>query len=414
VSHRTAKVLRDRASAEGYVASICFKHGPPPQRVGLEMEWTVHHADDPARPVDLDVLRRALGPHAPPSLLRTADPASYAPGSRPTLPLERGSLVSLEPGGQVELSTAPHESVPALVQAATRDIAQLSALLHRAGLVRGDQGVDPHRPPSRLVRTPRYDTMQRQFDRFGPHGHRMMCSTAGLQVCLDAGPADRFPARWAAVNGLGPVMVALFANSAAVAEDGQAWESSRMRSVLNTDPARMVPFPWGGDPAEAWARKVLDTPLLCVRRADGRWDAPADVTFADWLAGALPEPPTTDDLDYHLSTVFPPVRPRGYLEVRYLDMQPDHGWLAPVALLTALLARDDVVDRVCAVVADVADLWLEAARRGLAHGGIAAAAHRVLDLGLDAVDDLRLPAAVSAPVVTALAHRRAALAPTRR
>jgi glutamate--cysteine ligase len=407
LAQTTATVLRDRASAEGYVASICFKHGPP-RRYGLELEWTVHHAGDPARPLDPEVLRRALGPHAPPSLL----PPTAA--TTTPVPLRHGSLVSVEPGGQVEISTAPHDSVAGLLHATGQDMAQLSALLRGAGLVRGDQGIDAHRPPQLLLRTPRYATMQREFDRIGPHGTRMMCSTAGLQVCLDVGPAERFPARWAAVNGLGPVMVALFANSAAVAEDGQAWESSRMRSVLNTDPAHMGPFPWADEPAAAWVRKVLDTPLLCVRRTDGCWDAPAGVTFADWVDGALAGPPTTDDLDYHLSTVFPPVRPRGYLEVRYLDAQPDSGWMTPVALLVALLSSDETVDRVCEAVDDVADLWLESARQGLAHPGLAAAAHRVIDLGIDALDSLRLPAAVSAQVLTTLAHRRATLVPTRR
>jgi glutamate--cysteine ligase len=398
---QTATLLRDRSIAEGYVASICFKHGPP-RRYGVELEWTVHHADDPTRPLDLPTLRRALGPHAPPTLSPVGTPA----------PLRHGSTVTVEPGGQVELSTTPQRSVSALLHAACRDSEQLGGLLAQAGLIRGEQAVDVHRPPSRLLHTPRYTTMQNAFDRIGPHGTRMMCSTAAVQVCLDVGRADRLGARWAAVHGLGPVMVALFANSAAVAEDGQAWESARMRSVLETDPCRSLASPLTSDPAGTWAARVLDTPLLCVRRPGDRWDAPAGVTFGDWVDGALPTPPTVSDLEYHLSTLFTPVRPRGYLEVRYLDAQPGGSWATPVALLTALTADDDVVDAVAEATRPVADLWFEAARQGLAHPAIASAAHQVLALGVDALDSLALPSSLAAQVLTDLAQRRAALIPT--
>jgi glutamate--cysteine ligase len=402
---RAARMLRDRPTAEGYVASICFKHGPP-TTYGVELEWTVHHADDPARPVDLPTLRRALGPHAP---------ATISPGppqGTPT-PLPGGSTVTVEPGGQVEISTSPQHSVPELLCATSRDSDELGRLLADAGLVRGDQAIDAHRPPTRLLETPRYTAMQKAFDRIGPSGSRMMCGTAAIQVCLDVGEVDRIGARWAALHGLGPVMTALFANSAAMADDGLAWESARMRSVLGTDPCRSLPGPLTADPVAAWAARALDTPLLCVRRPGPCWDAPEGMTFADWVDGGLPTPPTVEDLEYHLSTLFPPVRPRGYLEVRYLDAQPGGAWATPVALLTALMDDERTVDAVAEVTRPVADLWFEAARQGLASPAIANAAHHVLDLGRDALDSLDLPAPLAAQVFTDLSHRRAALVPTK-
>jgi glutamate--cysteine ligase len=401
----TATLLRDRATAEGFVASICFKHGPP-RRYGVELEWTVHHADDPARPLDIPTLCRALGPHAPATLSPYSSPGASAP-------LQHGSMVTLEPGGQVELSTAPHDSVAALLHAAGQDSDQLGDLLAQAGLVRGEQAVDAHRQPTRVLQTPRYTAMQAAFDRLGPHGLRMMCSTAAVQVCLDAGEPDRAGARWAALHGLGPVMVALFANSAAVDDDGQAWESARMRAVLGTDPCRSLAPPPSPDPVRTWAARALDTPLLCVRRAGECWDAPPDVTFGDWVDGALPTPPTLDDLEYHLTTLFPPVRPRGYLEVRYLDAQPGGAWATPIALLTALMADEATVDAVVEATRPVADLWFEAARLGLAQPALAAAAQQVLDLGGNVLDGLRLPATVAAQVYADLANRRAALIPTK-
>ena len=83
---RTEHVIGSREEAEGFVALVCFKHGPP-LRTGVELEWTVHHTEDPRRPLDADALRAALGAHAP---------ATLVPGS-PQLPLTRGSGITVEP-----------------------------------------------------------------------------------------------------------------------------------------------------------------------------------------------------------------------------------------------------------------------------------------------------------------------------
>ena len=104
--------------AEAYVALVCFKHGPP-ERVGVELEWTVHHRDDEDRPLDPRLLAEALGSHAPPTV---------APGSTHA-PLPRGSLVTVEPGGQVEISSLPSPSVSDLVADVERDISSLDSLL---------------------------------------------------------------------------------------------------------------------------------------------------------------------------------------------------------------------------------------------------------------------------------------------
>ncbi|MCT2587082.1 glutamate-cysteine ligase family protein [Actinophytocola gossypii] len=365
--------LRDRVEAEAYVASVCFKHGPP-RLTGVELEWIVHHADDPRRPLDARRLADALGPHTP----RTLNPES------PEVPLPAGSPLSLEPGGQVEISTLPQPTLRRLVDAVQADLAYLTGLLSDAGLVLGDHATDRHRPPRRLLNTPRYVAMERVFEPIGPHGRTMMCATAGLQVCLDTGEPDTAAARWTAVSALGPVLVAAFANS-----PGDGWASARMRAVLGTDPPRSSPSRIVADPAADWARRVLDTPVLCVRDDGDDWATPG-VTFADWLAGALPSGPTADDLDYHLSTMFPPVRPHGYLEVRYLDAQPGDAWLTPVALLLALLSTPRTVDAVLDACLPVGDRWLPAARDGLADRALATAAAAVLDLGARALPGLGL------------------------
>ncbi|GAB3449752.1 glutamate-cysteine ligase family protein [Actinophytocola sediminis] len=366
--------LRDRVEAEAYVASVCFKHGPP-KLLGVELEWIVHHADDPRRPLDAGLLTAVLGPYAPRTLHNES----------PELPLPAGSPLSLEPGGQVEISTLPQPSLRQVFDAVETDLAFLNDLLATAGLVLGDRATDQHRRPKRLLNTPRYAAMEQVFGPIGPHGITMMCATAGLQVCLDVGESDDVAARYAAVSALGPVLLAAFANS-----PGDGWASARMRAVLGTDPPRSAPSRIVDDPAADWARRVLDTPVLCVRDDTDHWVTPAGMSFADWVNGAWPQAPTTDDLDYHLSTMFPPVRPHGYLEVRYLDAQRGDSWRTPVALLTALLSTPGTVDAVLDACLPVGDRWLPAAREGLADRALATAAAEVLDLGARALPGMGL------------------------
>jgi glutamate--cysteine ligase len=388
-------VLREVDQAEGYIASICFKTGPP-VLVGVELEWTVHHVDDPARPLDIGVLCDALGVHAPPTL--RPDTAHQ--------PLPGGSAITAEPGGQVEISSPPSACLAALYATVSQDLGHLTDLLGPAGLRLGEYGLDPHRAPRRLLCTPRYDAMARAFDRQGPYGRVMMCSTAGLQVCLHPGPAGRLAEHWAAMHALGPVLLATFATSARYAGRDTGWACARMRSWLGMDPARTAPVGTTGDPARAWARYALAAPVLCVRRPDRSWHAPPGVTFADWIAGtALPEPPTVGDLDYHLTTLFPPVRPRGYVELRYLDAQPPRDWFVPVAVVTALLHEEATVDAVLDECAPVAGRWIEAARSGLADPALARAAGAVLDLAGAALDRIDLPAEVRADVTQRFGRR---------
>ncbi|SFB57795.1 glutamate--cysteine ligase [Amycolatopsis marina] len=385
--NRTARVLADRAEGEAYVASVCFKHGPP-RLLGAELEYTVHHIADPARPLDPDVIADALGPHTPRTLRRDS----------PAQPLPAGSPLSLEPGCQVEISALPQPSLAALSVAISTDLDYLTELLARHGLCLGTQGIDAHRLPQRLLNTERYAAMERRFAPIGPGGITMMCSTAGLQVCLDTGERDELPARWAALHALGPVLLALFANSARHAGRETGSVSARWLAVMGTERARTYAARVGprfADPATGWAARIMDTPLLVLPRTAAPWDAPDGLTFGDWIdgrgAGEALDPPTTDDLDYHLTTMFTPVRPRGYLEARYLDAQPPGEWLTPVALLTALLSRKSVVDSVLEACLPVAQLWEPAARHGLAVAELATAARRVADIGCAALPETGLP-----------------------
>jgi glutamate--cysteine ligase len=413
------QVLRTQDEALEHVHAICFKTGPP-RRVGVELEWTVHHAEDPTRALDRSALDAALGDHAP----RTLRPDS------PHKPLPYGGTVTVEPGGQVEISTPPHDSLGQLHTAASGDLGHLTSRLVRHGLRLGERAIDPYRPPRRLLRTRRYDAMASVL---GASGRAMMCGTAATQVCLDAGEPEQVAPRWAALHALGPVLLALFANSPRHAGRDTGWASTRMRAWLHTDPARTAPVAGigpvagpgagaaeagggavpgigpanGSEPAVAWGRYALAAPLLCLRRADGGWRPPAGVTFADWIAGAIRPPPTVDDLEYHLGTLFPPVRPRGYLEARFLDAQPPRQWFAPVAVLAALLANDATTDAARDVAAPVAGAWITAARRGLADPAVRRAAAAVSDLACRRLDQTDLSEATRDAVADTVSRRLA-------
>jgi glutamate--cysteine ligase len=380
-------VLRDCADAEAYVASVCFKIGPP-RLVGVELEWLLHRPSAPEAAPDVAALVTALGPHTP----TTLDPSSSA------LPLPAGSDVTVEPGGQIELASPPLPDLGGLLQTVCADADTLHRLLATQGLQPHPRAADPLRPPVRLLDVPRYRAMEQAFDRLGPHGRSAMCSTAAVQVCVDPGERSAVAGRWAAVHAFGPVLLAAFANSPLLHGRRTGWKSSRWACWQRADPARTVP-PQASDttctdPGETWARRVLATPVLVVRRDDG-WEVPRGVTFADWIKGALPVPPTTADLDYHVSTLFPPVRPHGHLEVRYVDAQPGRRWALPVAVIAGLLSDPVVTDRARAACEPAQGRWDDAARHGLADPVLARAAAVLFELAGARLPALGAPAWVA-------------------
>jgi glutamate--cysteine ligase len=180
-----------------------------------------------------------------------------------------------------------------------------------------------------------------------------------------------------------------------------------MQAWLAADPARTWPVPDEPDPATAWAEYALAAPLLCLRRPDGCWDAPAGVSFADWIAGAIEPRPTVDDLEYHLGTLFPPVRPRGYVEARFLDAQPPADWFAPVAMLAAMLADPATTEVAHELAAPVAGEWTTAARHGLTDPVVRKVAAAVAEFASRALEQTDLDAATR-EAVAAVASRRLA------
>ncbi|TSD99767.1 ergothioneine biosynthesis glutamate--cysteine ligase EgtA [Skermania sp. ID1734] len=371
--------LTSRAAAEAFVGGVCFKVGPP-VLVGAELEWlTCLHrpgtANHGARP-DLSLVRHALGPYAPKSL---------SPSS-PALPLPAGSVITIEPGGQIELSSPPVASADELCGLLRSDEGFLRKLLDAHSIRLTGAAADAARPPQRQLQLPRYAAMEQRFASIGCFGTLMMCNTAATQVSLDAGASPaQIAQRWRALYAIGPALLAAFACSPRLfgAPDG-VWASQRMRAWLQLDPARTnVPVD-GPDPVAQYARWAVQAPLLCVRRPGADWTPPPGATFGDWIDGALDSQlgrrPDHDDLRYHLSTLFPPIRAAGHLEVRYIDAQRGHDWAVPIAVIDALMRAPAVVPEAHSLAAGTAGRWLDAARLGLRDGELRSAAISLLEL----------------------------------
>ncbi|MBN1172208.1 MAG: ergothioneine biosynthesis glutamate--cysteine ligase EgtA [Micromonosporaceae bacterium] len=310
--------------AEAYAATRCFNAGPA-RRCGVELEWLVHDQFDAALP--LAIGEKLAG----------------------TTTVYNGRL-TIEPGGQVEYSSLAADDLPSCVEATARDMARLRAQARGLGVRLVGLGVDPYRDPHRVLDLPRYVAMERCFDREGSSGRWMMCSTASVQVCLDAGRAGTGPGsaarRWRLAHAIGPILVAAFANSPIARSRPTGWRSTRQAIWLRIDSTRTAPVLPGSphmsesDPAVAWARYALDAKVLCIRSSDGRsWTPPKNLTFRSWVRRGDTRP-SAADLDYHLSTLFPPVRPRGYLELRMIDAQRHDGWIVPLAVCSALLDNE--------------------------------------------------------------------------
>jgi glutamate--cysteine ligase len=374
------------SEARTYAAASCFRTGPV-GRVGVELEWLVYDAADPLRRVPLDELRSALD--VLPAVL---------PG---------GGLVTVEPGGQVELSSAPGPDLVACAEATAADLGVLRSAIRTAGLRLAGSGLDSDRPPHRVLDTPRYAALEAFYDRFGgPGGRAMMANSASVQVCLDAGDdsdgVTGYRFRWALADALGPVLMAAFANSPAWAGRRTGWRSTRQRFRFGTDPGRSRAPRRSADPRAAWARYALDARVVCVRdEPSGGWAVP-DMTFRQWLLGAGPRPATLDDLEFHLGTLFPPVRPRGYLELRMIDAQAGDGWIVPLAVVTALF-DDPVAAQTAAALASRRPVrrhaeWLRAARYGLADPQVAAVALGCFEAAGESLARTGAPAAIRAAV----------------
>jgi len=298
---------------------------------------------------------------------------AWDPARLPHPYLPAGSRLSFEPGGQVEISSLPADTVAAACDAVSTDLTAISEAFSHLGVQLIQRGLSAC-PPQRLVDGPRYRAMEAYFDSGWPAGRRMMCATAAVQVNLSL--AD---GRWEAANALGPVLAAGFANSRL-----PEWANGRLATWLALDPSRTAPVRGGAPPSEAWVDYALAARVMFIRVNDGDYvtlDGP--LTAGEWVRAGHPLGwPTADDLAYHLTTLFPPVRPKRWLELRMLDSLPDPWWRVPVAVAAALVDDEVAVED----ASSTAGRWMEAATDGLADPAIGRVARVVAVRALAGLD----------------------------
>jgi glutamate--cysteine ligase len=350
-----------------YIADTCLVDAPLGS-VGLEVEA---HCFDPAEP------QRRPGWEEISEVLQL--PA----------PLPSGSRVTVEPGGAIELSGRPAKGVVPAIDEMQRDQAVLRAAFADAGLGLVFLGADPLRPPKRINPGARYRAMEQFFaaSHSGEAGASMMTSTASIQVNLDAGPAAGWAARVRLAHALGPTMIAIAANSPMLGGEFTGWLSTRQRVWGDMDSARCGPIlgASGVDPGTDWARYALKAPVMLVNNPEAA-AVTHYVPFTDWVDGHVllaGRRPTVADLEYHLTTLFPPVRPRQWLEIRYLDSVPDAFWPAVVFTLIALLDNPVAADLAAETDEPVATAWDNAARLGLRDRRLYEAANRSVALAAE-------------------------------
>ena len=330
----------------------CLTDGPV-GRVGLEIEAHCFDLADPARRPEWDELSAVI-----------ADIGDL-PGK---------SLITVEPGGAVELSGPPADDVIPAITGMAADRAVLCSAFAEAGLGLVLLGADPLRPAKRINPGDRYRAMEQFFEasQTGAAGAAMMTSTASVQVNLEAGPQADWAARVRLAHALGPTMVAIAANSPLLSGKFTGWRSSRQWVWSQLDSARCGPILGadGEDPASDWSRYAMKAPVMLVHPTPEMDAVPITdwVPFADWADGRVllgDRQPTVGDLDYHLTTLFPPVRPRRFLEIRYLDSVPDADWPALVYTLTTLLDDPVAAEIATEATEPVAMAWDRAAQIGL-------------------------------------------------
>jgi glutamate--cysteine ligase len=257
-------------------------------------------------------------------------------------------------------------------------------------------GVDPYNDigavPLQLHRE-RYVGMTHYFESIGPSGVRMMRQTAALQMNLERGEDPG--SRWRLLNALSPIIVALFANSREYARRSTEWASYRAQLWRTLDRSRTGIIYDESRPAERYLEFALDA--IAMRGGDGlphrrfrKWIQESSVSTEDWL--------------FHLSTLFPEVRPKEFFELRSADTIEPQALAAPVVFVTGLVYDEESARHATQLLGSPSEELLERAGRfGLADTEIRSIAAHVVGHALDGAQ--RLGSGYIAPAHIAVAEQ---------
>jgi glutamate--cysteine ligase len=271
-----------------------------------------------------------------------------------------GGAISLEPGGQFELSGAPVETVHQTCTELMAHLAQLREIARPLGIGFLGIGMTPDWSRADMPMMPkgRYRIMTAYMPKVGTLGLDMMYRTCTVQTNLDFSSEADMVKKLRVSLALQPVATALFANSPFTEGKPNGLVSFRSEIWRHTDPNRSGMLPWAFEPGMGFERYVdyaLDVPMYFVKRGERYVDV-AGQSFRDLLAGKLPGLPgeraTLSDWANHVSTIFPEVRLKRYLEMRGADGGPWRRLPAFAAFWVGLLYDEAALDAAWDLVKD--------------------------------------------------------------
>ena len=356
--------IEDHAQLAAYLADGC----KPKEswRIGTEHE-KFGYCKDTLKPIPYDGERSVF---AVLSGLRDAHGWAPVEEAGKLIGLEKdGANVSLEPGGQLELSGAPLENIHQTCDEVNTHLAEVKDVADKVGVGFIGLGAAPiwrHEDMDRMPKG-RYALMSAYMDRVGTMGKSMMYRTCTVQVNLDFGSEADMVQKFRVALALQPVATALFANSPFFEGVPNGHKSWRARVWRDLDSARtgMLPFVFDeGFGFEAYAEYALDVPMYFVYR-DGRYIDALGQSFRDFLRGELPalpgEKPTLSDWADHLTTIFPEARIKRFMEMRGADGGPWRRLCALPAFWTGIMYDQGALDAAW----DLVKGWSAAQREAL-------------------------------------------------
>jgi len=261
-----------------------------------------------------------------------------------------GASITLEPGAQLELSGEQCRTLHCTQQELATHVRELVSVGSELGLAFLGLGIQPvsRLEEIEIVPKQRYRIMAPYMERVGALGLRMMKQTATVQANIDYADERDAMRKLRVGMGLAPVMNAMFANSSLSDGGLNGYMSFRGHIWTQTDPARCgllrLAFREGATFADyvAWA---LDVPLYFILRGGTYFTTVTGIPFRRFLTeGAAGERATLDDWNLHLTTLFPEVRLKGYIEFRSADSQPPERMLALPALVKGVFYEPDCLD----------------------------------------------------------------------
>jgi glutamate--cysteine ligase len=275
--------------------------------------------------------------------------------------LSRGKAsVTLEPGGQFELSGAPLETLHETDEENVQHLREVKEVAGEIGAGYIGLGFAPEwtREDIHWMPKGRYKIMREYMPKKGRLGLDMMLRTCTVQTNLDFESEADMVKKFRVSLALQPLATALFANSPFVEGRDSGYKSYRSHIWTDTDPDRcgMLPFVFeDGFGFERYADYMLDVPMYFVYR-DGKYIDAAGQSFRDFMAGRLParpgERPTVNDWADHITTAFPEVRLKRFLEMRGADSGPLPALNALPAFWVGLLYDQSALDAAWDAVKD--------------------------------------------------------------